>query len=94
MDHIGSIIVLLSLISLPFASGFSSGSGMPCDLNLLYGCTTWTNGDRLQCSDGNPGAMKWVARPVVSDAYSIRSSDEDPSGVSRSFLSQETESAH
>lgn len=84
LEHL--VVLSLSLGPLPFVSGYSSGSGTSCNISMRYGCSSWTNGDRLQCSDVNPGIMKWVAQPVLSPAYSVRTGDEEISEDSNKYV--------
>ena len=65
--------------------GSSSGDVYDCNVNSgNFGCSSWNikNGkeDRLNCTDPNPGHMYWADRPVRTNAYVIRSSNDANEG--------------
>ena len=68
-----------------FINASSSGDVYDCNVNSgNFGCSSWNikNGkeDRLNCTDPNPGHMYWADRPVRTNAYVIRSSNDANEG--------------
>lgn len=74
----------------------SAGTDTGCSLGGTWGCTSWElNADdptivnRLACLDATPGTMQWVAAPVRSDKYSVRSGDGSPASDAGSYYPDE-----
>ena len=52
----------------------SHGKLSYCNVDGNFGCSSWTQGDRLRCADSNPGVMDWAERPVRTDVYKLMTS--------------------
>lgn len=86
------ILMILFSILIPTVIAFSSGDVSLCDAYANWGCpkNNWINDkmdreDRLNCNDTTGALMNWVAEPVRSEEYSVRSGDDHPSADKSSY---------
>lgn len=71
-------MLVLSTLFVTAIYAFSSGLDIPeCDAKSpKYGCSTFTDGDRLQCEEEDQ-IMDWVLKPVASDSYRMTAGPRD-----------------
>jgi hypothetical protein len=69
---VGIVVVAMQIAMIDAAS---SGKVGTCDAHDNFGCATWKDGNRLDCTEVGHGYMEWVARPVRTDTYTVRTAD-------------------
>lgn len=67
-----SVAALVATIAVASDAASSGNVGL-CNPHGNAGCSTWTNGDRMRCTESvaTRGIMTWVARPVRDSSYTI-----------------------